>query len=168
MNIDADLQVTDSGKVSIRKPVAAAGLGGDSVVAVVKWIRADKGYGFISLNDGQGDAFLHVMALRGLRLDTAPKGATVRVQLQDDPHGRQVTRVLELDFKWYDAIRGFGSVAGDDFGRDIGFARPPPSRRSPSSPCRQAAISLSIRPLRPPPSPAQGRLRASVRAVQAP
>ena len=34
-----------------------------SIDAVVKWFKADKGYGFVELANGQGDAFLHANAL---------------------------------------------------------------------------------------------------------
>ena len=34
-----------------------------AVDATVKWFKADKGYGFVELADGQGDAFLHANAL---------------------------------------------------------------------------------------------------------
>ena len=125
---------------------------GAAVVAVVKWYRADKGYGFIDLGDGGGDAFLHAKVLRGYQgLETVPAGATIRIVLDDGPRGRQVLRVLEVDLssspvasrparigpaqrsrhdlsstievtgkvKWFDDVRGFGFVAGDDFGRDV-------------------------------------------------
>ena len=124
-----------------------------SEVALVKWYRADKGYGFIDLRDGRGDAFLHAKVLRAYRgLESVPAGATIRIVLDDGPRGRQVLRVLDVDLttsaapairparvgapqrskydlsstieitgkvKWFDDVRGFGFVAGDDFGRDV-------------------------------------------------
>lgn len=125
---------------------------GREVVAVVKWYRADKGYGFIDLRDGGGDAFLHAKILRAYRgLESVPVGATIRIVLDDGPRGRQVLSVLDVDVstspvecrrprpapaarakydlsstmeitgkvKWFDDVRGFGFVAGDDFGRDV-------------------------------------------------
>jgi cold shock protein len=125
----------------------------ESTAATVKWFRADKGYGFLDMGDGEGDAFLHAKTLRQFGVESAPPGATVRVILDEGPRGRQVTRVLELDLstalvparpprrelpvarrttpdltsgteltgkvKWFDEVRGFGFVAGDDFGRDV-------------------------------------------------
>lgn len=136
MMIDVKVPVSGSTKVLFDEPAAAAAPQRQAVVAVVKWFRADRGYGFIGLGDGQGDAFLHVKALRGLELDAAPAGATIRVELQEGPRGRQVARVLEVDpstasipqetavevtgkVKWFDEVRGFGFVASDDFGRDV-------------------------------------------------
>ena len=51
----------------------------EPVVAVVKWFREDKGYGFVELGDGGGDAFLHAKALRSFGLETVPSGATLRI-----------------------------------------------------------------------------------------
>ena len=67
------------------------------VDAVVKWFKADKGYGFVELADGQGDAFLHANALHAAGHDTVPAGAKLRVQVGAGAKGAQVTRVLEVD-----------------------------------------------------------------------
>jgi len=67
------------------------------VDAVVKWFKADKGYGFVELTGGQGDAFLHANALQGAGYETVPAGAKLRVQVGAGAKGAQVTRVLEVD-----------------------------------------------------------------------
>ena len=68
-----------------------------AVDAVVKWFKADKGYGFVELAGGQGDAFLHANALHAAGHDTVPSGAKLRVQVGAGAKGAQVTRVLEVD-----------------------------------------------------------------------
>ncbi len=70
---------------------------GPAVDAVVKWFKADKGYGFVELANGQGDAFLHVNALHASGHDSVPPGAKLRVQVGAGAKGAQVTRVLEVD-----------------------------------------------------------------------
>jgi CspA family cold shock protein len=70
---------------------------GPAVDAIVKWFKADKGYGFVELANGQGDAFLHVNALHASGHDTVPPGAKLRVQVGAGAKGAQVTRVLEVD-----------------------------------------------------------------------
>jgi CspA family cold shock protein len=37
---------------------------GPAIDAVVKWFAPDKGFGFVELADGSGDAFLHVSVLK--------------------------------------------------------------------------------------------------------
>jgi cold shock protein len=71
--------------------------GAPPVDAVVKWFKADKGYGFVELAGGQGDAFLHVNALHAAGHDSVPAGAKLRVQVGAGAKGAQVTRVLEVD-----------------------------------------------------------------------
>jgi cold shock protein len=68
-----------------------------AVDAVVKWFKADKGYGFVELAGGQGDAFLHANALHAAGHDSVPSGAKMRVQVGAGAKGAQVTRVLEVD-----------------------------------------------------------------------
>ena len=70
---------------------------GPTVDAVVKWFKADKGYGFVELAGGQGDAFLHANALQNAGHESVPPGAKLRVQIGAGAKGAQVTRVLEVD-----------------------------------------------------------------------
>lgn len=70
---------------------------GDTVVAVVKWFREDKGYGFVELPEGGGDAFLHAKVLRSLGLETVPSGARMRIVVEAGQRGPQVGRVLDVD-----------------------------------------------------------------------
>jgi len=67
------------------------------VDAVVKWFKADKGYGFVELAGGQGDAFLHANALHNAGHETVPAGAKLKVQVGAGAKGAQVTRVIEVD-----------------------------------------------------------------------
>ncbi len=71
--------------------------GAPPIEAVVKWFKADKGYGFVELAGGQGDAFLHANALHAAGHDSVPAGAKLRVQVGAGAKGAQVTRVLEVD-----------------------------------------------------------------------
>src|SRR5580704_16529217 len=71
--------------------------GAPPVDAVVKWFKADKGYGFVELAGGAGDAFLHANALHAAGHDTVHAGAKLRVQVGAGTKGAQVTRVIEVD-----------------------------------------------------------------------
>ena len=117
---------------------------GETVEAAVKWFSATKGYGFVELADGHGDAFLHLKTLRETGRQTLPSGAKIRVVARAGSRGAEVVRVIDVDtrgamdrssrrstvdpaaasdltgkVKWFDDARGFGFVAGDDFGRDV-------------------------------------------------
>ena len=70
---------------------------GPEVDAVVKWFNGQKGFGFVELADGTGDAFLHVAVLQASGRQSVLPGAKMRVASAQGPKGRQVARVIEVD-----------------------------------------------------------------------
>ena len=70
---------------------------GTPVDAIVKWFKSDKGFGFVELSNGAGDAFLHIGALQAAGFETVPPGAKLKVYVGTGAKGAQVTRVLEVD-----------------------------------------------------------------------
>ena len=70
---------------------------GPSVDAVVKWFKTDKGFGFVELANGAGDAFLHINALQSAGHESVPPGTKLKVQVGTGAKGAQVTRVMEVD-----------------------------------------------------------------------
>jgi CspA family cold shock protein len=123
--------VPDSGSSSSRPPPRPssgftrdpAPADGPTVDATVKWFKADKGFGFVELADGTGDAFLHVGALQSAGHDSVAAGAKLKVVVGQGAKGRQVTRVLEVD----DSGAGAGAAPdrGGSGGASRGVARPP-------------------------------------------
>ncbi|MBV1798809.1 cold-shock protein [Siccirubricoccus sp. G192] len=69
---------------------------GPEVGAVVKWFNAEKGFGFVEVSGGSGDAFLHVSVLQRAGVDAVNPGATLRVRVGPGQKGQQVTEVLEI------------------------------------------------------------------------
>ncbi len=67
------------------------------VHGTVKWFNAEKGFGFIVADDGSGDVFLHLSALRQAGLETVDGGATIVCAVSRGPKGFQVDRVIEVD-----------------------------------------------------------------------
>lgn len=67
------------------------------VDAVVKWFKGDKGFGFVELMNGNGDAFLHIGALQSAGYETVPPGSKLKVIVGKGMKGTQVTSVLEVD-----------------------------------------------------------------------
>ena len=67
------------------------------VRGTVKWFNAEKGFGFIVADDGSGDVFLHLSALRQAGLESVSGGATIVCAVSRGPKGLQVDRVDEVD-----------------------------------------------------------------------
>ncbi len=70
---------------------------GPTIDAVVKWFAPDKGFGFVELADGSGDAFLHVAVLQAAGRDAVGPETKLSVQVGQGQKGRQVTAVLSVD-----------------------------------------------------------------------
>lgn len=76
---------------------ADAAPAGPALDATVKWFNAEKGFGFVALGDGSGDAFLHIGVLQNAGHDVVAPETKLRVQVGQGPKGPQVTAVLEVD-----------------------------------------------------------------------
>jgi cold shock protein len=70
---------------------------GPPIQAVVKWYNPDKGFGFVQLADGSGDAFLHVSVVERSGHGSIPPGATLEVRAGAGPKGPQVSEILSVD-----------------------------------------------------------------------
>src|SRR6202790_5330467 len=70
---------------------------GPPVQAVVKWFRADRGFGFVELADGSGDAFLHASVLGRIGGQAVETGGTLGVRGAPGHPGPQVTEVIRVD-----------------------------------------------------------------------
>lgn len=87
----------DDGGPRFRQPRADQGFpdqGGFPAQGTVKWFNPDKGFGFVTLEDGS-DCFLHASALTRAGLSVT-EGDTVRVRIGQGPRGRQVSDVLDV------------------------------------------------------------------------
>ena len=70
---------------------------GPTVRATVKWYNPDKGFGFVELADGSGDAFLHVSVVERSGQASVPPGATLEVRAGPGQKGPQVTEIISVD-----------------------------------------------------------------------
>jgi cold shock protein len=65
--------------------------------ATVKWFNPEKGFGFVALSDGSGDAFLHANTLNAAGFSAVSPGASLRVRIGQGQKGRQVSEVISVD-----------------------------------------------------------------------
>jgi CspA family cold shock protein len=57
-------------------------------VGTVKFFNNDKGYGFITPDDGGQDAFVHISAVQGAGLQTLNQNQRVSFELETGRNGR--------------------------------------------------------------------------------
>jgi CspA family cold shock protein len=65
--------------------------------ATVKWFNPEKGFGFVAMGDGSGDAFLHCAVLQRAGHDSVNEGASLEVRVGPGQKGLQVTEVVSVD-----------------------------------------------------------------------
>ena len=59
----------------------------------VKWFNDDKGFGFISPDEGSTDLFVHHSAIEGEGFRTLAEGAKVSYDAESDPKGPRAINV---------------------------------------------------------------------------
>lgn len=64
-----------------------------NVTATVKWFKPEKGFGFVRLADGSGEAFLHASVLAAASLPNPVEGTTVVCDLAQGAKGPQVVAI---------------------------------------------------------------------------
>jgi len=64
---------------------------------VVKWFSPEKGFGFVELSDGSGDAFLHGAVLAQNRFGIVQPGDILEVRIGPGHKGPHVTEVVSVD-----------------------------------------------------------------------
>ena len=63
------------------------------VTGSVKWFNADKGYGFITQDNGGKDVFVHFRAIQSEGYKTLPEGQKVSFEIEDGQKVLHATNV---------------------------------------------------------------------------
>jgi cold shock protein len=66
-------------------------------VGKVKWFNSKKGYGFIRLNDGDQDIFVHYTSIKGDGFKSLVEGEEVQFELAEGPKGLQAQNVMRMN-----------------------------------------------------------------------
>lgn len=67
----------------------------ERVQGVVKWFSAEKGYGFISQENG-ADVFVHYSAIQGAGYRTLEQGTKVEFEITQGAKGQQASNVVPI------------------------------------------------------------------------
>ena len=67
------------------------------MTGTVKWFKPDKGFGFVTPDDGDRDVFVHRSILLRAGLQHIDSGQRVRMNVQSAAKGREATSIEILD-----------------------------------------------------------------------
>jgi cold shock protein len=74
------------------RPAGFSGGTGEMAIGVVKWFSPKKGYGFITMEDGQ-EVFVHYSAIDGNGFRSLEQGDRVQFEVAQGPKGLQASNV---------------------------------------------------------------------------
>ncbi len=79
------------------RPQTARAASDRETEARVKWFNPEKGFGFVDLTDGSGEAFLHVRQVEAAGHKALESGTTLVVRVGPGQKGAQVNEVVRVD-----------------------------------------------------------------------
>ncbi|MDW8847684.1 RNA chaperone/antiterminator CspA [Erwinia sp. P7711] len=68
----------------------------NKMTGLVKWFNPEKGFGFISPQDGSKDVFVHFSAIQGTDYKTLDEGQTVEFTIENGAKGPSAANVVAL------------------------------------------------------------------------
>ena len=68
----------------------------DPVIGTVKWFNREKGYGFITREDGEKDVFVHYNAIQGDGFRNLDEGQRVQFEVEQGPKGPSAANVVSI------------------------------------------------------------------------
>ncbi|KAB1217378.1 Glycine-rich protein 2 [Morella rubra] len=94
---------------------------GDRPSGTVKWFNDQKGFGFITPDDGGEEVFLHQSLIRSEGFRSPGEGETVEYQIQSGSDGR--TKVVDVTGPGEGPVQGSSGGAGGGGGGGEGGGR---------------------------------------------
>jgi cold shock protein len=70
---------------------------GPETEARVKWFNPEKGFGFVEMTDGSGEAFLHVRQVEAAGYSALESGTTLVIKVGAGQKGPQVQEIVSVD-----------------------------------------------------------------------
>jgi CspA family cold shock protein len=72
----------------------------------VKWFNGEKGFGFVELTDGSGEAFLHISVVEAAGHTALEPGTTLTTRVGQGAKGPQITEITAVDASTAEPSRG--------------------------------------------------------------
>ena len=77
----------------------------------MKWFNGEKGFGFVELTDGTGEAFLHISVVEAAGHTALEPGTTLTTRVGQGQKGPQITEITAVDASTAEAPRGRPAAA---------------------------------------------------------
>ena len=68
----------------------------NSITGTVKWFNEDKGFGFLTQDNGGADVFVHFRAIASEGFKTLDEGQKVSFEVEQGPKGLQASNVIAI------------------------------------------------------------------------
>lgn len=130
-----------------QQPSYGASAAGPETEARVKWFNPEKGFGFVEMTDGSGEAFLHVRQVEAAGHSALESGTTLVIKVGSGQKGPQVQEIVSVDTSTAEPepprgarparpprAGGPGGHSGGGFGRPAGGPSPRPVSGPPEVP----------------------------------
>ncbi|WRS30692.1 cold-shock protein [Actinomycetaceae bacterium MB13-C1-2] len=69
----------------------------DTMTGVVKWFNSQKGFGFITPDDGSADVFAHYSNIEGSGIRNLYEEQKVQFRVENSPKGLSAVEIVAID-----------------------------------------------------------------------
>jgi len=86
----------DSETGGLARSLCASNVEDEMATGIVKWFNSEKGYGFITPDDGGKDLFAHHSEIQGTGFKSLEDGARVEFEVTQGQKGLQASKIRKL------------------------------------------------------------------------